>query len=667
VPATTESRRAVAQSLVSGERWQWPSSLGPDPEFDRDDTDSLVIDAQRFAWAWFKREEHTDVDELVAEMRLDYFDWSDHVDVALWHRNTKGVERWVKAHILREIKGWDGESQLVEYLERKPFLASRLGFYGVPNQSDLWKWRHGKFSDELEETIGRMAAEIVAVARERKIPCPDEVFRPDRGDTSSEEPNEKSVRDLTIEKTEEVWQHAKPFVCNSYWLNRGDNVQVPESAWWEAHAFMGSRREMCAESGLDSFKVDSTRDRVHTGSNHRHHLQKITAEDSRQMLRDTAERLIEEARRDSELVGKLYAAIDITKSNPWSNKSTLDRDENDNVSEDWILGYKDKDDPENKAPEYYFQWASIQIVGFDIPLVLDAVPVKRGMPRWKIVDELLRYTTDMVDIELLMMDREFAHDGIKEVCEEYGVYYLNPGKMNASERGKCSDLRNAGKLIHIEEQESIDDKTTSRKRMYLPAINSELFKNGQPDGETTDDGDGEDGRDASIRETMQAELEALAGKESDQDDAGDERELFSGIIEEVEEEENIRGSDEDKRAYALFETNHPMVSNTDDDGNRYSTTEKIHMVERMVRRYSQRWGIENGFKQIKNFRVRTTSKDHEYRFFNFAYACPLYNVWRLVDLLVKLSLEDDPEYEPLVTADLFLTIAKNQVGLDPPD
>lgn len=37
-----------------------------------------------------------------------------------------------------------------------------------------------------------------------------------------------------------------------------------------------------------------------------------------------------------------------------------------------------------------------------------------------------------------------------------------------------------------------------------------------------------------------------------------------------------------------------------------------------------------------------TSKEHEYRYFNFAFACVLYNVWRLVDLLVKLALEDDP-------------------------
>jgi IS4 transposase len=65
----------------------------------------------------------------------------------------------------------------------------------------------------------------------------------------------------------------------------------------------------------------------------------------------------------------------------------------------------------------------------------------------------------------------------------------------------------------------------------------------------------------------------------------------------------------------------------------------------------------------------TTSIDHEYRFFNFLFACTLYNVWRLVDLLVKLESLAGSEfrYKPLATADLFLTIANGNAGLDPLD
>ncbi len=146
----------------------------------------------------------------------------------------------------------------------------------------------------------------------------------------------------------------------------------------------------------------------------------------------------------------------------------------------------------------------------------------------------------------------------------------------------------------------------------------------------------------------------------------------SHIVREEEEKQELPGSKEDKELYMLFETNHPdleLPGDEGEDGDEMSELEKANMVARVIRKYKHRWGIENGFKQIKSFRVRTTSMSYEYRFFNFLYACTLYNVWRLTDLLVKLELRAESEfrYEPLVTAELFLTIAKDYVGLDPPD
>ena len=45
-----------------------------------------------------------------------------------------------------------------------------------------------------------------------------------------------------------------------------------------------------------------------------------------------------------------------------------------------------------------------------------------------------------------------------------------------------------------------------------------------------------------------------------------------------------------------------------------------------------------------------------------------YNVWRLVDLLVKIVIEGENRmYAPRVDANQFLTVAKQRYGLDPPD
>lgn len=152
------------------------------------------------------------------------------------------------------------------------------------------------------------------------------------------------------------------------------------------------------------------------------------------------------------------------------------------------------------------------------------------------------------------------------------------------------------------------------------------------------------------------------------------RNFFFGLLDEIREEEaqrDLPGNEEDTKLYLLFETNHPDLELPDGDGeeDEHSGVENVHMVSRLIRQYSHRWGIENGFKQIKRFRVRTTSMKFEYRFFNFLYACTMYNAWRLVDLLVKIELlaESEFRHKPLVTADLFLTIAKDYAGLDLPD
>jgi putative transposase len=83
-------------------------------------------------------------------------------------------------------------------------------------------------------------------------------------------------------------------------------------------------------------------------------------------------------------------------------------------------------------------------------------------------------------------------------------------------------------------------------------------------------------------------------------------------------------------------------------------------------KYKRRWGIENGFKKLKTFLAETKSPDHRYRYFNFAFACVLYNCWRLVDILVQLEMDGRVSDKPVITANSFLTLAKKSYGLDHP-
>jgi IS4 transposase len=51
------------------------------------------------------------------------------------------------------------------------------------------------------------------------------------------------------------------------------------------------------------------------------------------------------------------------------------------------------------------------------------------MSRKEIVVELLTHTTEMVNIDLVLMDREFQNDGVKTARERNDIHYLNPSGM----------------------------------------------------------------------------------------------------------------------------------------------------------------------------------------------------------------------------------------------
>ncbi|WP_152417983.1 hypothetical protein [Haloferax elongans] len=208
--------------------------------------------------------------------------------------------------------------------------------------------------------------------------------------------------------------------------------------------------------------------------------------------------------------------------------------------------------------------------------------------------------------------------------------------------------------VRIVEEEDRPGMPT-RKTIYVPHIlaNEE------------DDEDSEGG--SELRQQLLSDFEEAGG-----DDDLPEKSPFDSLLDDIREEEE---EDEDEidgaEQYVVFETNHPLANKR---GGRNRDTiperEQIQAAARLVRNYGNRWGIENGYKKVGHFLPRSGSKDPVLRFFGFAFAATLYNCWRLVDLLVKHSVEDDPDYTPLVTASRFLAVAEGMFGLGskpPPD
>jgi len=245
--ATAETKQEVITALQNSYE-EWPycdgrDTIGGDPW-------PLAWDAAAFSEEWFSHSDHTDLEEAICHVPLD--PWGFGYDITDWHTKRE-PQALLRAHLLRIVKGWPGETALVDYLDGEPGLVADLGFEnGLASKSTLWRvWNESRLSEQHKQVLRTIGQVLVNVARENDVPAPEEVFHPDPsvnapGDV---EQDDSTVRDRTIANTREVWEHAKPMLTENYSLSRGDNTEVHENAFWESHAYMVPVRRCMLKMG----------------------------------------------------------------------------------------------------------------------------------------------------------------------------------------------------------------------------------------------------------------------------------------------------------------------------------------------------------------------------------------------------------------------------------
>jgi len=82
-------------------------------------------------------------------------------------------------------------------------------------------------------------------------------------------------------------------------------------------------------------------------------------------------------------------------------------------------------------------------------------------------------------------------------------------------------------------------------------------------------------------------------------------------------------------------------------------------AQRIAKSYERRWGIETSFRVVLDFLPRTASMDFALRMFYFSFATLFYNMWVLVNLLVREALGIPEADTPPVTAKMLLAYVHN--------
>ena len=244
------------------------------------------------------------------------------------------------------------------------------------------------------------------------VPRDPDRHRPSHGDEADEsDPDDQAVLDEAATITEHVSRVAFP----AFSLDRGEGCEIHENAYWDLQTYLGLRERLAANEGVRSFVYESTRDRTPLGHAHREQMRDLSIADIREMYRQAVNRLLNEVAETEQFFRAGIVAIDITEADPFTGDRTGHEDE--------IIGTKEKTD------EYAYQWATVQLVGNAVPIVLDARPVRKGESRKVVVEDLLDSAEGLVHVDNVLMDREFDSQHVLEMISQRGLSYVVPKRM----------------------------------------------------------------------------------------------------------------------------------------------------------------------------------------------------------------------------------------------
>ena len=419
---TLRSRQITFRQIARQPYTDWPA-YNSTPLYDRASLTALESDVRVVSEVWFTHPSHDSVEQFVCELPLTYFRFESH---DCYENSTYyDMETLLRVFVLKELHKWEHETALVSYLKNHPELCEQLGFESIPDQSTLWRSWHDRFTADLRETVEAAARTILIKAQNAGVAVPREPARKLQyhGNESGEsDPGDQT----TLKQAEKITDHVSRIVFPAFSLGRGEGCAIHENAYWGLQTYLGLRESLAANEGARSFVYESSRDRTPLGHAHREHIRDLSISEIREMYRQAVNRLLSEVADTEQFFRAGIVAIDITEANPFTGDRTGHEDE--------IIGTKEKTD------EYAYQWATVQLVGNAVPIVLDARPVRKGESRLEIVKDLLDSAEELVHVDNVLMDREFDSQHVLEMLSQRGLSYVVPKRMQTSEKAQAKRL-----------------------------------------------------------------------------------------------------------------------------------------------------------------------------------------------------------------------------------
>ncbi|SEM04643.1 transposase [Haloferax larsenii] len=381
-----------------------------------------------------------------------------------WHPASHPFHGMLKLLIYREVTG-DSYRQLQEQQK----LASAVGLSRIPDESVLSRtWRH-RFDHATREFIKRGAHLLVKEVHKdglsvEKVRPKHEVVSPPERDVKESKKAEAEGAGFDEKEISRTTRLAREHCFSPFDSGRADNSSYDDSRFFELQTFMGMVGCGTAQ-GAARFQYRRGKEYSPHGDTHLRAVKQFDRESLLDGFNIATDRLLSVTESKVSFRRPVTVALDITTVPYFGDVDGMSM----------VSGTKDGD---GRA----FKFATLSIVGQNLPLVLAVEPVRESSG-WdnnppnrihRIVRRLVRQAKEHVPIDMVLCDREFDSMRVFQTLSNLDVNYLIPKRITSSERKAIEQIEQDDQEVAVESGSvHVEQGSHAMQFLYVPSTKSD--------------------------------------------------------------------------------------------------------------------------------------------------------------------------------------------------
>ena len=380
-----------------------------------------------------------------------------------WHPAPLSFRAMVLSFVFMEIAG-DSYAEFSRRLARQPEVATILGFSRVPDESAFSRAWRNRFNDAVHEYVHAAAHFVVKEVHDRNISAPE--VRPKAEIVDDTQEGADSVEDEPFSQDEisQTTRLARDHAFGHFDSGRASNASYEDTQFFELQTFMGMVRCGTAQ-GATRFQYRRGEEYGPHGDTHLRTVKQFEPDELINGFNETTDRLLSVIASEASFRRPVTVAIDITAIPYYGDTEEMPM----------VSGTKDRD---SRA----FKFATLSIIGQNIPLVLAVEPVRESS-EWdenpsnqihRTVRRLVRRAKEHVPIETVLCDREFDSMRVFQTLSNLGVNYLIPKRVSSSEREVFDQMDKDDQEVAVESASvHVGAGSHPMRFLYVPSTSGE--------------------------------------------------------------------------------------------------------------------------------------------------------------------------------------------------